>query len=54
MKKNYIEPKTTIVAIGIENILAGSLSGDGLRMGISNDGADYDADSRGGSWEDEE
>ncbi len=54
MKKNYIEPKTVIVAIGIEKILAGSLTGDGVNMDISSENALYDAESRGSFWEDEE
>lgn len=47
MKKLYIEPKTECITLKVEKLL-GSLSGDGLSVGVSNEGASTDGDSRQG------
>ena len=54
MKKTYIKPKMISVTVNCENLL-GNLSGKGISVGIRNEGANYEAESRGGSaWDDEE
>ncbi len=47
MKKTYIEPKTECITLKVEKLL-GSLSGDGLNVSVSNDGATGEAESRQG------
>lgn len=47
MKKIYIEPKTECITLKVEKLL-GSLSGDNLKVGISNTGAESEAESRQG------
>lgn len=55
MKKIYIEPETVSVFLKSEKLL-NKVSGDGLRMSISNDGATEEAGSRRSNnvWDDEE
>lgn len=55
MKKIYIEPKTVSVVVKCEKLL-GTVSGGGLRISISNEGATEEAGSRRGNslWDDEE
>lgn len=56
MKKTYIEPIITIVAVRSQNVLAGSLNGDGLNMRINSSSTTGAADSRrdNSDWDDEE
>lgn len=55
MKKIYIEPMMKIVTIHCEGVIASSLSGEGVNMKINSGTIEGSADSRGGSfWDDEE
>lgn len=52
MKKTYIEPALMCVKINAVNLL--TISGDGLHMNISSEGATSDADAREYEFDDEE
>jgi hypothetical protein len=51
MKKTYIEPALKCVKINAVNLL--TISGDGLHMDISSEGASSDADARELEFDDE-